>query len=269
MSDTPDLEAYREAHVRLNEYLGSDVEFFFAASATEWASASYIDPETGRPLDPWEEPESEIQVASIFARCQLVRETPTANFEGQDLRPGLIQQGEMWLQIPDGTYDPLILRAKSCKVYGETFRITRLAFDGMQSISDVVWMHCELIDALNPEDLVPMTGGAWIASWHQDVFVSAPGQTTFLTTYEFQSGVTNVYVNGVRMALGVDMDYLESGQSVVFHDPVPDDSIVVIAYLTGGLMDPSFYDGGGPSSQGGPIFDGNDSGGNPLDGGGP
>lgn len=70
MAVEPDMAGYREAMARKRQKLGQDVTFLVRGTTT-WPSGTRMDPETGRPVDPYVEPTS-TDDAEVVVRVTVV-----------------------------------------------------------------------------------------------------------------------------------------------------------------------------------------------------
>lgn len=232
MTGSPDIAGFKEAQVRLVEALGNEVTFYFAPSAQVYPSGTYIDPETNKPLDPTIQPSSQVEFPSVSAIGMVVRSVPSVAQGADAERVGLVPAGQVWLRFQIGSFDPLIVSSKHCEVFGEMFRILRRFYDGMGVDADTLYMQAELATAFDFDDLAPLGGElVTVGTYQQETFVATDGQTVFPTSDAFAVGSTEVYINGVRQALGASYDYIESGQTIVMNGPVEVDSLVVVAYM--------------------------------------
>lgn len=88
----PDFAGFKEAQERLRELAGVDATFLIAAAPT-WPDGTPLDPETGRPYDPFLEPvdpqaDAEIVVRASFVSKPLLSEDPAASPIGAQDRGG-------------------------------------------------------------------------------------------------------------------------------------------------------------------------------------
>jgi hypothetical protein len=67
----PDIAGFRAAQQRLRELLGTTVTFLIPEAAT-WAAGEPIDPETGRPMDPFAEPATGGGLVEVTKRVSFV-----------------------------------------------------------------------------------------------------------------------------------------------------------------------------------------------------
>lgn len=147
--DFPDLSWYRELQEDLVNNLGLDVTFGFDPTVG-YASAVYLDSESGTPLDPTIVPSATTMAsASLTLKATVIRRVPQLTRSGQNdgnaTVGGIIPTGKAWLRIPGGTYpDPDIFLATSVEINGETFTIERFVEDGIGQV-DRLYVECELI----------------------------------------------------------------------------------------------------------------------------
>jgi hypothetical protein len=231
----PNLAGFRDAQVRLNAAMGNDVSFRFAASGFTYPPGTPIDPETGKAMDPFVEPLTEIDFPTASARATVVRTVPTTLMAGEDQRAGLINDGEIWLRLPEGTYDPVIYRSRGFVLFGESYRVTRFVFGGNNAIIDHLYVHGVLTNRLDASVLSPQVGSGAITAgpYYQESFTATMGQTVFALQFPFISGSTEVFIDGIRQSLGPSFDYQEVGQSVVLSDnSIFAGQLVTVAYLT-------------------------------------
>lgn len=231
MSDAPDLAGFRAAQVRLVAELGNDCTFYFAASAAAYASGTVIDPETNRPLDPMVQPISLVGPLPITTRATVI--DPISGPPGDVERFGLMPEGAVILRIQtDGTdYDEAILYARQFRCMSQTYRIIRTWFDGDGGVIDRLLVSGELMDGLDPSMFTPPPSTlVEVGIMLTEIYTSTADQVAFPTNYPFVAATTEVYLDGVRMAMGVGLDYVESGQAIVFEDVTYAGQRVMISY---------------------------------------
>ena len=155
MSNVPDLSGFRDAQERLVDGLGLDVTFHFTDVMT-YASGVYLDPETGKPMDPLVSPSATAPAsAAIVVRATVIRRIPQLTRSGQNdgnaTAGGIIPTGKAWLRIPEGTYDQDIKMAERVEINNEMFIIERFVEDGIGAQGDRLYVECEMItDSLTP-----------------------------------------------------------------------------------------------------------------------
>jgi hypothetical protein len=69
---SPDVAGFRAAQARLREVLGVDAVFIIASALT-WPPDTPLDPETGRPYDPFLEPVTPEVDVQVTVRCSFVQ----------------------------------------------------------------------------------------------------------------------------------------------------------------------------------------------------
>jgi len=228
----PNLAGFRNAQVRLVEYMGDDITFMFPASAVVYTPGTAIDPQTGRALDPSVQPLAQTAIAPIVTRAMVVRSGLSPSQAGEADKLGVVATGDLWLRIPQGTYDTTILNAAAMSVFGETYLITRFILGGMNSVVDHIVIHGNLADGLDTKSLAggnmtPVVSGAFL----QEAFNATSGQIVFSTLFPFTTGTTQVFVDGILQSMGATFDYLEGIQQVIFNDnSMAAGQRVVIAY---------------------------------------
>jgi len=155
MADVPDLSGFRSGQEALVAGLGLDVTFHFA-DVSGYAAGVYVDPETGKPLDPLVSASASGPAsAAIVVRATVIRRIPQLTRSGQNdgnaTVGGIIPTGKAWLRIPDGTYDPDILFAERVEISSEMFLIERFVEDGIGGQVDRLYVECEMLtDSLTP-----------------------------------------------------------------------------------------------------------------------
>lgn len=230
MTDSPDLAGFKDAQVRLASYIGSDVDFYFAPSAATWGASAYIDPQTNLPLDPLIAAQSEIILPTVTAKAVVVRNDTSAVQGGDEARLGIWADGVLWLRLPNGEFDPSIMRATYCGVFSEKYRIMRRYYDAIDSVADTLYMQCELTSNMPIDELSPMVGNLIkVGPVNEESFFATAAQTTFGLSQPFLPGSTTVYLDGLRMLVG--NDYTEVGAAVQFTFPLNAGQIVVVGYM--------------------------------------
>jgi hypothetical protein len=113
----------------------------------------------------------------------------------------------------------------------QTYRVMRFWFDGLGNVPDRLMAIGELVAGLDPSLYTPPPSTSIeVGPQITEIYTSSAGQTSFPVQYPFVPGTTEVYLDGVRMALGVGFDYVETGQAVLFDEVVNDGQRVLISY---------------------------------------
>jgi hypothetical protein len=227
--NTPDLAGFRDAQQRLVSNFGINVTFTFPTSSAIYSSATYIDPQTSRPLDPLIEPYAEYVPLASTVRATVIRRVPTSFNEGKSSRGGIVPEGKLWLRIPDGMYTNEIFAASEAIIGTERYRVDRLARDGIHDY-DRVYVELELIrDSFTSS---PPASSVVIAGDEiTEYFESEDGQTTFNLSYPYIPGTTFVTVDGVGQTEGVGFDYLENPpMQIIFFTPLSPGQNIIVLY---------------------------------------
>lgn len=235
MTDLPDIEGFREAQARLVNLLGTDVTFFFAASAYVYASGTAIDPQTGMALDPSIGPVSIESPSPIVARATITKVglPPKApSEEGQVQRLGIVPTGDVWLRLPVGHFDTAIYDSRAFSAWGEMYLITRFMFGGLDSEADHVVIRGVLSDGIDMSSIAGVNAAmVRTGITYQESFIATSGQAVFSTLYPFVAGTTQVFIDGMLQARGADKDYTEGDSSITITDnSMVAGQVVVIAY---------------------------------------
>lgn len=116
----PDPEALREAQRRLRDQLGVDAVFLIAGDVT-WPPDTPLDPETGKPYDPFLEPETTGEALEITVRCSFVHR-PLDSADPAASPIGAIDRGTAALILEPTEY-AAVSEARRVRVGEETWDI--------------------------------------------------------------------------------------------------------------------------------------------------
>lgn len=227
------MAGFRDAQVRLVAAMGNDVTFHFPSSAAVYPPGTAIDPETMKPLDPMVEPTSFAGPPPITIRATVVDRLGMGRDYGDLERAGLIPQGSVILRLPTAAadFDDAIVYARQFEHFDQTYRIIRFWIDGDANVSDRMMVVGELVAALDPNLFEPPPAQqVAVGGTVTEVYEAVAGQTIFPTQLPFIVTSTEVFLDGVRMANGVGLDYIESGQAVVFDEVTNAGQRVLISY---------------------------------------
>lgn len=249
--DLPDLAGFREAQVRLVAALGNDCTFYFPASASVWPASTAIDPETNRPLDPMVEPLAMVGPAPVEIRATVVDRLGMGRNYGDLERIGLIPEGAVILRMPvdAADFNEGVVHARQFQTMDQTYRIIRIWMDGVGGTADRMMVVGEMTDGLDPTLFTPPASETVVVGPNvTETLVATAGQTAFPTSYQFDLGSTEVYLDGIRMAIGPTFDYTESGQAIIFNYALTGGETVIVSYAQLGTsvqIGPSQLDGQG------------------------
>jgi hypothetical protein len=116
----PDPEALADAMLRLRDQLGVDAVFVIPGEQA-WPEGTPLDPETGRPFDPFLEPETTTDAQEITLRCSFVHR-PLAQADPQTSPIGAMDTGSAALIVAQADY-PQVADARRARVGEEVWDI--------------------------------------------------------------------------------------------------------------------------------------------------
>lgn len=123
----PNVAGFRAAQARLRAALGVDAVFVIPAGGETWPAGTPIDPETGRPYDPFLEPENPTAPTEVTLRCSFVhRPLDTADPQATPIGPA--DRGSAALVITEDDY-PQVIGATRVRVGEETWDVQQFRFD--------------------------------------------------------------------------------------------------------------------------------------------
>lgn len=126
-SAAPDFNGFADAQARLRAQFGQDVVFKIPNTATY---AGPTDPETGRPLDPYETPLTGGGETSVALRLSVVNDAVNSNDESQFSPVGQIRSNRLVFIVP-GTLVAQIEDAVAVICYDERYEIEEIRPDAM------------------------------------------------------------------------------------------------------------------------------------------
>lgn len=127
MDVLPDVAGFREAQKRLRQRLGVDVVFLVPQAPT-WPDGTQLDPETGRPYDPFAEPASGGDDQEVTVRCSLVNRALTPLDPTVTTAVGDQDIAEAALIVDEADF-ATVQGARRCRVLARTWRIAELKLD--------------------------------------------------------------------------------------------------------------------------------------------
>jgi len=145
--NVPDVAGFVDAQRRLVSGMGSTVTFMLPDTIA-YASSVFINPESGKPMDPTASATSVASGAQYPTKVTIIRKPPQT--PGVSTSGGDFPAGSIWLRIPAGTYDNAILGSEKVRINDEDFSIKRFYRDGITDV-DRLYVECVLVkDALVP-----------------------------------------------------------------------------------------------------------------------
>jgi len=216
MPNVPDIEGFREAQRRLVLNLGNDVTFYFPREL-HYASAVYVDPESGEALDPLVSPSAITIPPSVTVKATVVNSFPAGEEQAVAKRAGIVDNSRVWLRIPEETYPSAIISARAFEVHSANYRIERMTFEGIASAVDRLYVEGELVGDISSELSAPVPSGA-VVRFTPDLtekFVAASGQTAFNVSAPYVAGSVSVFLDGMLLAEGASFDYTEGGGTLL------------------------------------------------------
>lgn len=122
----PDPADFADAQQRLRDALGVDAVFLIPGEPT-WPAGTALDPETGRPFDPFIDPESSTADTEVTVRCSFVhRPLDTADPAATPI--GTFDRGSAALIIPAAAINDM-QDATRVRVGEETWDIQLIRYD--------------------------------------------------------------------------------------------------------------------------------------------
>jgi hypothetical protein len=121
MSPSADTAGFREAQGRLRTMLGVDAVFTVPPGEPVWPAGTELDPETGRPYDPFLEPESVEEAVEVTVRATFASR-PLADADPAATPIGSIDTGSAALILAASDYPPVV-NARRVMVGPETYSI--------------------------------------------------------------------------------------------------------------------------------------------------
>jgi hypothetical protein len=122
---TPDTVGFSAAQDRLRELLGVDATFIITAAAV-WPAGTQLDPESGKPYDPFLEPEVPGAVTEVTLRCSFAHRPFTPGMWGGLDTPntpiGTVDRGISALIVAYADY-PSVKDAARVRVADETWDV--------------------------------------------------------------------------------------------------------------------------------------------------
>lgn len=123
---TVDIDGFAEAQEALRQKLGVDC-VFLTPSAPQWPPDTQLDPETGKPFDPFLEPVNPTADSAVTVRCSFVHR-PLRHIDPRQSPFGDGDEGDAALIVPLARYQDV--RAATRVVIGEdTWEIQRFRYD--------------------------------------------------------------------------------------------------------------------------------------------
>jgi hypothetical protein len=102
VTPVPDTVGFAAAQDRLRQQLGVDA-VFIVPTASVWPAGTELDPETGKPYDPFLEPESGGEPVEETVRCSYVHK-PLALLDPAQAPIGDVDRGVAALIVPVADY---------------------------------------------------------------------------------------------------------------------------------------------------------------------
>jgi hypothetical protein len=118
MTPVPDVAGYAAAQTRLREQLGIDADFLIKGEPV-WPPGTPIDPETGKPYDPFLDPVTPVEETTITVRVSFVhRPLDAADPAASPIGP--LDRGNAALIVAEADY-PTVHGARRVQVAGEVW----------------------------------------------------------------------------------------------------------------------------------------------------
>jgi hypothetical protein len=121
MTTAPDLAGFAAAQRQLARDLGVDAVFTIPPGEPVWPPGTALDPDTGRPYDPFLEPESQDEETHVTVRCTYASR-PLVSMDPAATPIGSIDAGSAAL-IMDADLYPPVASARRVVVGQETYSI--------------------------------------------------------------------------------------------------------------------------------------------------
>lgn len=122
----PDLQGFADAQAALQEAFGLDCVFLVAGEQT-WPAGTPLDPETGKPYDPFLEPDDPQGDTEITVRCSFVHK-PLQGIDPAQSPIGPGDLGDAALLIPLDKYQS-IKKATRVRIGEELWDIQQFRYD--------------------------------------------------------------------------------------------------------------------------------------------
>lgn len=132
MPSAPDIQGFVTAQARLRETTGVDAVFHVPQAPT-WDPDEPIDPETGRPYDPFAQPTAGGDDVDEIVRCGLVGAMVTGSVPRDDVsRPaiGPIASDDVALDMDPADY-LRVQEAREVTILGHRYRVQEMRPDGL------------------------------------------------------------------------------------------------------------------------------------------
>lgn len=126
MMVNPDVAGFQAAQARLRAELGVDVTFLVPVAPT-YPPGTPVDPDTGRPLDPFAEPVTERGWDEEPARVSFINRG-VGEGDAAQTPLGSIDEGKAALIIDGDTYGR-VRRATRVKIGPETYAVEQMRYD--------------------------------------------------------------------------------------------------------------------------------------------
>lgn len=126
MPAAPDTAAIADAQRRLRAAVGVDATFTIAGEPT-WPPDTPLDPETGRPYDPFLEPETPGDETAVTIRCSFVhRPLRSIDPEATPIGPGDLGSAELIVDVDDY---PAVKGAQRVWVGADAWKVREWRYD--------------------------------------------------------------------------------------------------------------------------------------------
>jgi len=214
MTDLPDISGFKDAQIRLVQGIGDEAIFKFSSAAVYWGSANFVDSYTGEPIDPVVEVASALVFSPKIVKCTVIRNNPRGDQSGVSTEGGVMQRGNIWIRIPEGTYPEEILVADRVDLHDSVYRIERFFKDGISADPDCLYVEAALE---NPAfyDVEPSGGLLMAAGRSRNDFVADGSASAFSLTTFFINGTVELFIDGILQAPGASGDYVEAPPSSI------------------------------------------------------
>jgi hypothetical protein len=126
MTDGPDTAGFADAQDRLRQALGVDAVFLLPGQQT-WPPDTPLDPESGRPYDPFVEPDVDTGTVEVTLRCSWVHR-PFADLDPAMMPAGFADRGDAALIVPLVRYVE-VKTAKRVRVGEDTWDVQAFRYD--------------------------------------------------------------------------------------------------------------------------------------------
>jgi hypothetical protein len=122
----PDIAGFRDAQQRLRQEFGVDAVFFVPGDSS-WPADTPLDPETGKPYDPFLEPEVPGVAQQITVHCSFVHR-PLVDVDPDATPLGAADQGSAALIVPLDRYQE-VKRATRVTVGEDVWDVQMFRYD--------------------------------------------------------------------------------------------------------------------------------------------